>query len=616
MKTSIKIFFLLLVVGLSSCNYLDIVPDEVSTDKDAFNDQKAAERYLYSCYSFLPNPRNGTSSLDLMTGDEVVTAFEHETFANFAKGNYMANNITNLISYWDTLFGGIRQCHILINNIDGVPLMDQVKKDDYKAQAKFLIAYYHFLLLRSYGPTILVKDEPKIDTKPSDFLGRTPYDECVQWIADMFDEAALGLPTKRDGTAYGLATSVAAKAIKARMYLYAASPLFNGNSTYAGFTNPDGTQLISTTYDPQKWVKAAQVNKEAIQAAESAGYKLYEAVSGQLQDMPYPTDMTQRSLRFTFIDKNTSEVLWADTRSEPQYGFQRKGTPYLNNNASGSWNGIAPTLTMVERFYTENGLPIDQDPTYDYANRYGYSRAIEADGDNMLSGSNVPNLAIHREPRFYAWVAFHNGYYEILRDEDKRIVCNFTKDGNCGYGGRTNNYSPTAFLNKKGVPSSVSQTTNGNVTTIVDYPWPNIRLGELYLNYAEACVETNDLPTAISYINEIRARAGIPSLETAWGKIGVALTQSKLREIVRQERAIELYFENHNFWDQRRWLNGEKYFNVKARGLNYTATTEAELFQEREVVFERKFLSPRNYLMPIPYNEVNKNEHLVQNPGY
>ena len=132
----------LICLSLSSCvDYLDIVPDEIPTDKDAFLDETAALRYIYSCYGYLPQPNNGPSSLDFMTGDEIITAFEHETFAAFPKGNYTASN--PVISYWDTFFQGIRQCHIMLNNVGSVPNLSQSLIDRYTGEAKFLIAYYH-----------------------------------------------------------------------------------------------------------------------------------------------------------------------------------------------------------------------------------------------------------------------------------------------------------------------------------------------------------------------------------------------------------------------------------------------------------------------------------------
>ncbi len=167
MKIFYKLIAFFLVIGLTSCNYLDIVPDERPTEDDAFKDQKAAERYMYSCYSYIPNLRDGTSSMDLFTGDEVVTAFEHESFASFNKGNYNPSN--PLINYWDTLFKGIRQCYILKANIANVPGLDPAISEDYVNQADFLIGFFHYLLVRTYGPTILLKELPDQNTSAADF---------------------------------------------------------------------------------------------------------------------------------------------------------------------------------------------------------------------------------------------------------------------------------------------------------------------------------------------------------------------------------------------------------------------------------------------------------------
>jgi len=130
-------------------------------------------------------------------------------------------------------------------------------------------------------------------------------------------------------------------------------------------------------------------------------------------------------------------------------------------------------------------------------------------------------------------------------------------------------------------------------------------------------VETNELGEAADNLNKIRQRAGIPTVEKSWGEIaGKQLTQDLLRQIVRQERQVEFYLENQNFWDLRRWKIAEKYFNVKAKGMDITAKTIDEFVKPTEVVFERKFESPTQYLLPIPLSDVNKNEKLVQNPGY
>jgi len=606
--TYIILVTLLISITNSGCQkFLDVVPDERPTEKDAFKDVFAAENFLYSCYSPLPNPRIGQTAIDLMTTDEVVTAFEHETFAQFPKGTFTASN--PVISYWATLYKGIRQCYILIDNVDQTPELSDANKALYKSEAKFLIAYYHFLLIRMYGPVVIVKSVKDIESDASTYDARSNYNECVKFIADMFDEAVTGLPPVQTGSAYGRATSTTAKAIKARMLLYAASPLFNGGggttpSFYTSFKDKAGNLLIPTTYDKEKWKKAADAAKEAIDFAEAQGYALYKnsAIAG------LPSNAVEKDLRYTFVDKNSTEVIWADTRREGIYDFQNKSTPYFN---AGAYNGVAPTLTMVEQFYTVNGLPIDKDPDFNYANRYGV-------GTSPFGGTTL-NLNLKREPRFNAWIAYHNSNYEIKRPGAEFVKVLFRKNDNCGIQSRSNNYSPTGYLNKKGVNPQFGsgQAQELQPTVAESYPWPVVRLSELYLDYAEALIEYGaDFTTAKTYIDKVRTRAGIPTVDASWTPIGGANDQVTLRSIVRQERSIELYLENHRFWDLRRWMTAESYLGVKAKGMNIQGTDDANFFRVTDVVFARAFRSPAFYLMPIPIAEINKDVNLIQNPGY
>ena len=626
MKLLNYLMIIILMFGtITSCDYLDVVPDERPTEKDAFKDERAADRYLYSCYSFLPDPRRGDASLDFLTGDEAITAFEHETFAKFPKGNYTAT--TPVISYWNTLFSGIRQCYIFENNVGTVPGLPEDLYKDYLGQAKFLIAYYHYLLVRCYGPTIIIDSEPDINTPIEDYKARTPYDECIDFIVKKFDESIKYLPATRTGEDYGLATSVAAKAIKARLLLYAASPLFNGNTSYSDFKNNDGTPLMPTTYDPMKWQKAKVAAEEAITFAEQNGHGLYENV--EYGENGYPDNPAVRKLRYNIMEPANGDILWADTRNESYYGLQNKSRPM---SPGGSWNGVGVTMQMCDRFYTENGLPIDEDPEYSYNTRYDVVTVDEADKEFACPGKQTLKYNLNREPRFYAWVAFEGGYYEIMSassngaykdDNDfqvneeggkvsSRLVTSMQKDGNCGRGNRTNNYTPSGFLNKKGCHPDVK--TNKGGTSPITYPWPVIRLTELYLILAEASVEVEDLSTAKTYLNKVRQHAGIPTVEDSW--TGVAtLDQNKLREIVRQERQIEFYLENQNFWDVRRWLLGEQLFNHKHVGFNIGANNINDFAEETEIPFQRVF-KESNYLLPIPIVDINNNTKLVQNPGY
>lgn len=632
-----------LLAGLYSCNYLDVVPDETTTIEDTWADADKAREYLYSCYGYLPNPAISQSSLDQMTGDEVITSFEHESFASFPKGNYSASN--PVISYWNSFFQGIRQCYMCINSLDKVPDLDATLKSDYKAQCQYLIAYYHYLMARCYGPIILVKEEPKWDTQLADYLGRTKYDDCVQWICDLFDEAAKTLPAKRSSQAeFGLATSTACKALKAKMLLYAASPLFNKEAPtiYANFKDRDGNNLMPTAYDANKWVKARDAIKAAIDFAEQNGFALYQTqdlqIGKQFSDKnQYPEAGPQRCLRFIgldYVNGVNPEVILAETRGEGFYGLQNKSLPFVSQGQA--WNGVAPTWAMLNRFYTKNGLPWDEDPDYMSKDKLQVVNVDDAHIDEAKKGQQTIAFNLDREPRFYAWVAFQGGYYEVLNRTNKpaytqsngkkdnteaRITCSFILGGNCSRGSasapRPGNYSPSGYLNKKFVDPNISVGTDG--VDLKGYPYPVIRLADLYLAYAECCIEVGsatDLTNAKTYINKVRTRAGIPTVEDAWGKIGVTLTQDKLRQIVRQERMNEFYLECQNFWDMRRWMLAEKYFGVKAQGLNIMGKNMTEFANLQTIDFERKFEAPTQYLLPIPLDDINKNPKLVNNPGY
>lgn len=633
MKTFYNILvYSLLIILSSSCNYLDVVPDEVTTEKDAFADQYAARDFLYSCYGYLPQSNSASASLDLLTGDEVITAFEHETFAAFPKGNYTASN--PVISYWNYFFQGLRQCYMLQDNLDKVPGLADNLKSDYRAQLKFLIAYYHYQLARCYGSIILVKETPLITTPIEQYAGRVPYDECVDWICGLLDEAAKELPAIRTNKSqFGLATSVAAKAVKAKMLLYAASPLFNGNAEfYKDFKDKNGTLLMPVTYDPNKWLRARDAIKEAIDLAEANGYGLYTKTDykdGEDDANKYPKVGPERCLRTQLVDwqSRNPEVLLAETRSEGSYGIQNKSLPFVEDGWA--WNGVAPTWAMLNRFYTKNGLPWDEDPEFKDKNKLGLVTVNESHAEQAQVGAKTINFNLDREPRYYAWIAFQGGYYEVLNNatnpaytmsEDGRVVCDFVLGGNCSRGTssvqRPGNYSPSGYLNKKGVDPNTIVGKSG--TSLNLYPWPIIRLTDLYLAYAEACVEvgtSKDLEEAKSFLNTIRERAGIPKVEESWK--GVAeLNQSKLRQIVRQERMVELYLENQNFWDMRRWLLAKNYFGVQAQGLNIAASTIEDFAKLKTIQFERKFEAPVQYLLPIPSADINRNPKLVNNPGY
>ena len=518
--------------------------------------------------------------------------------------------------------------------IDKLPDTSNEEKADYKAQVNFLLAYYHYLLLRCYGPIILVKELPNVNTKVEDYAARTNFDECVSWIAAKFDEAAAGLPATRNDvkSRVGLATSTAAKGFKAKLYLYAASPLFNGGqpSLFESLKDKDGNHLMPMTYDPQKWVRAKEAIKQAIDAAEAAGYTLYMKDDQYKSQNKYPENGIERRLRLNILDwvgSPNPEVIFADSRGVGLYDFQGKSTPKGVDGSEYGYNGVGPTWAMLNRFYTKNGLPWDEDPETKSLDPLEVVTVDAAHAAHAKEGVKTIKFNLDREPRFYAWIGFQGGYFEILNKEPNnplyptpsfmpeagRVLLDFMKNGNQGRKNRNNNYTPSGYLNKKGTFPNQLMAKNG--VTVISHPWPLLRLADLYLSYAEACIETGDLAEAKTYIDKIRTRAGIPTVDAAWGSIGVTPDQAKLRQIVRQERQIELYLENQNFWDMRRWLLAKDAFGHKAKGLDIEATSIEEFAKLKEIVFERAF-SDANYLLPIPIDDINRNGNLINNPGY
>lgn len=623
----------LLLLSLSSCNYLDIVPDEVVKNEDTYETPDLVRDYLYSCYSFLPTNRQISNNAYWMMCGAETSFYRKEMFSTFNEGSYGPSYLHMTTDTWSPIWEGIRRCYMFLDILDKAQGLVEDDKQHYRGEANFLIAYYHFLSLRSYGPTCIIDKlyDPKQDA--SEYPERSSYDEVVDFINRKLDEAFPDLAVSFSGSDYGRATKAVVYALKSRLYLYAASPLFNGNSEmYADFkSKQDGRNLISQEYSVDKWRKSAEITWEAITKLTELGYRLYDDQDAGTPDDERPglPNPAQRRIRYSVIDftRPNPEVIWADTREEGYYDIQNRSIPrqpnYYVYDGSG---GIAPTLQMVEYFYTKNGLPIDKDKTFDYEGRYDIvEMPVNYDGNDYSDESNGTSIKLHlnREPRFYANIGFHHGFFEItdydgaLTNEDpaKRVIVEELRNSDTH--GRHNQdlyYSVTGYHNKKLVHPAY------NKDGYIDYPLPLFRMAELYLNYAEALIEIGeDLETAKVYINKVRERAGIPDVDDAWNNFstqpGYQNTQEGLREIVRQERLLEFYLEGYKFFDIRRWKIAEKWLGVPDLGLNVSADDDEGFFQVKEVPLTRRFHKGQ-YLMPIPMDETNKMPQLVQNPYY
>src|SRR5690606_36997334 len=287
---------LTLVCVFSSCSkYLDIVPDNIPEIDNAFTLRIEAQKFLMTCYSYLPRNGDNWYNAGFMTGDEIWLPQEDQArwHAAFRIAQGMQNTNDVLFDEWGgwnkgnmgdsdaakrRYFQGLRNCNIFLSNIQRVPDITETERERWVGEVEFLKAYYHFYLMRMYGAVPIVDENIPENANPEDLrLKRAPFDECLHFVSNLLDEAVQKLPltVSDENSELGRITKPIALAIKARLWLMAASPLFNGNPDYANYTDHDGIPLFNSTFDPSKWERAKDAAKEAIDAAEQSGASLY-----------------------------------------------------------------------------------------------------------------------------------------------------------------------------------------------------------------------------------------------------------------------------------------------------------------------------------------------------
>jgi hypothetical protein len=633
----------LLLTAFSSCKkYLDIIPDNIPTIDNAFTLRNEAEKYLYTCYSFLPKEGDPTYNIGYMAGDEVWIPYDQREFGpnawQIARGSQNAADPYS--NAWSSrrggggpqdlygLFTGIRNCNIFLANVkDPTKVLDlrQDERERWIAEVQFLKAYYHFYLLRMYGPIPLVKSNIDISAAENDVrVKRAPFDECVTYITSLLDSAATTLPLiiGDRGSELGRITKPIALAVKAKVLLMAASPLFNGNSDYAAFKDQDGINLFNTSYDANKWKLAADAAKAAIDAATTAGFKLYEfPVSAfKLSD----TTKRQMSIRNAFTERWNSEHVWANPNSLAAEGLQRNAMARINTNigVGTARQQLSVPIKIAEQFYTVNGVPINEDKTLNFNNKYSLRTAIRRERFHVKQGYTTARLNFDREPRFYADLGFDGGVWYKYDSPTSSDSATYVLEGKSVQLAGANNYgwyNETGYFIKKVVDWNMASTSS-NISYRA-YPWPQIRLSDLYLMYAEALNETLSAPDqeVFDYINRVRKRAGLLDVQKAWTDYSSNPTkfgnQVGMREIIHQERLIELAFEGSRYWDILRWKKATEMFNQNITGWSVSQGTEQEYYKVR-TIYPQSFIAPRDYLWPIRTYDITVNPKLTQNPGW
>ncbi|MCD2424673.1 RagB/SusD family nutrient uptake outer membrane protein [Niabella pedocola] len=637
MKTRNCILILTVMMVISSCKkYLDIIPDNIATLENAFALRNEAEKYLFTCYSYLPSHGIITGNPAFTAGDELSLIYPVPPGANFTSNGYeIARGNQNIINphmnFWDganqgkDFFGALRDCNIFLDNIERVPDMTPDEKTRWRAEVKVLKAYYHFYLVRMYGPIPIIKTNLPVDAGvDAAKVYRDPVDSCFTYITQLLDEAKDSLPLILDNPTdeLGRITQPVAYMLKAKVLVTAASPLFNGNPDYASFKDARGTALFNAVVDNAKWEKAANACKEAIDICTASGAQLYYFVPDITQGSLSAQTKTQMNIRNSINLKWNPEIVWGFTNSMTsdlqRYSIPRGLDPALLSNTSPAGQ-LAPPLKMAELFYSKNGVPITEDKTWDYNSRYNLRTGTANEKYFISQGYTTAQLNFDREPRYYADLGFDGGvWYGQGKYDDNSPLVVMAKLGQAASAVTITAFSTTGYWTKKYVHYQ-DVIGSGSTLTITNYPWPEMRLADLYLLYAEALNEAKGpVDEALTYINMVRQRAGIPTVQDAWTQFSTSpsayTTKEGLRTIIHRERSIELAFEGSRLWDLKRWKEAAVALNQPILGWT-TDQQSAQGYYQPRLIFVQRF-SNKDYLWPIRDNNIVINRNLVQNPGW
>lgn len=586
MKTVFKyILTITLFLNASSCDteFLNVAPQDRLTDAAVWSDPNLVEAFVNEMYRGLNHGLR-----ELMVGS---LADESHFIHNYGSAQVVQSNLTpsDIGSWnrgdfsefrWIELYGRIRQVNMFFENIDDVPFDDESWRDRLKGEAHFLRGYFYHNLVRLHGGVPIVE---RTFGLTDDFLvSRNTLAESIQFIVDEADAAAALLPLEHESADIGRATKGAALALKARILLYAASDLYNDASWAGGYANPE---LIAYTSGDRtaRW-----------QAAKDAAKAVIDLGIYSLQD----TDDPVKDYTDLFLLKDSEEAIFSRYFIKSR-GWEDGALPGLANGPNGyhNWGGNTPIQELVDDYQMVDGSDFDWSNPAHAADPY--------DG---------------RDPRFYASILYDQAPWRPRpadtkeMDPDGKVIIRSvetspgvwlpgldTRDGpiedwNGGYSG---------YYLRKFIDPSVEHeyaAAGGNQ----EAPWHFFRLGEVYLNYAEACLGLGEEDEAKTYINMIRDRAGMPDITS---------TGQQLIDDYRNERRVELAFEQHRYFDVRRWMIAPQVLNRDANGIIIEQPLAGPVSYEVAMVQDRAW-NDKMYWLPILQDEMNRNKNLVQNPLY
>lgn len=538
-------------------------------EKDVWTDSTRTMQFLNAVYtdvafSYRKDRWDNHGSLDPATDDAEYTYSGATQKAVILYAGTLSPVNFPFTDFWNTPYTNIRRVNLYLSKLPTTPLSPAMQSRT-TLEARFLRVWYYFHLVRAFGGVPLIGDKVFGINDIID-LPRSTYEECVEYMVSELDNVAAGIPEEYAEQDYGRATRGACLALKSRILLYAASPLFNGGAIEKA--QGDLRKIVSyPAYDVSRWQKAA----DAAQAVISSGY--YSL---------YVDNTTAPGYGFynVFLKRVNDELIFARLRPA-----NKDFESFYNPPTRGGNNYHWPTHNLAEAFPMKNGKSIT----------------------DATSGYSAANPYNNRDPRFGYTITYNGSLYYRASAGAQQPVYTYVNAAQDGFGIRTT----TGYYVRKMCDANTSAGGGANT----ERGWVLMRYAEVLLNYAEAVNETGHPELAYPKLIELRQRAGIePGADNQYG-LAPNMTVEQMRTLIQNERRIELAFEEHRFWDMRRWKIGVAVGNGYNKCMKITNNSGTYTYEVVNSIRTHNFREEM-YLFPIMQSEISKMPSMIQNPGW
>ena len=636
--------------GTTSCSdYLEVdkyFNDMLNIDT-VFVKKTYTEKWLWETYGTLKGrgmeiSNKGDNAFNYASDDLIFGDWDG-LCQRYQNCEYDSNNMLQE-DRWGLLYKGIRLASIFIHNVDRCKELSSSEREDYRGQARFLRAYFYWMLMKQWGPVPLIPDEGQDISASYEELAlpRASYDECVEFVTSELFQAARVLPEGRSSALFGQPTRGAALALRAKVLLYAASPLFNGNQDLFNLKDNTGRILINQEYSNEKWARAAAAAEEVINMG------VYDLLTVPASETTVKLDPSENSAfannwpdgcanidPFESYRQGFNGEVTAGSNPEIIFGrITSRGTledivkhcyPY----SMGGWNTIAVSQKQVDAYYMCDGKDKGQ-----ASGKYPYrtDKFTQVQGEIPFLPISVNYMYAYREPRFYASIAYNGSIWEsatTTKVEYKNKQIFFYK----GQADGKTLAAPKWFLRTgtgmKKYYNPDDAWTEGGSRKQTRYE-PNIRYADVLLWYAEAMNEVDGSYTFATFDNKeititrdpkkiedafklVRFRAGLPADNVNYND------RNEFRKALKRERQIEFFAESSRYFDLRRWKDAATEESQAIKGLNVDMNDGNEQkYRFYEIVLSDmpKVFLDKMYLWPVPQWELNRNGKLTQNPGW